>query len=369
MRRVAIAVFLSLTWTGIALAEAETSSKSNKGSSLIPPRVSFGRVYYLPTVHYRDETGFGVGGQVLYPFRWPGSAPNTRSSDLRAEGRVTFKGQTRLELSGTINWDRHYLKVKLRHRDTAERFFGIGPNSPNIKEIYRPRRLFGYIEFFRRLVPNLRGGVRVEAEYFSFIEVDPNGLLHSSEFRNVADKTIVGTGVALDWDTRDSRYFPTRGSYYQCFLLVFDDAIGSDLNVKNYHFDLRNYFSMPSGHILATQIFVFDVPDNPPFWRLASIGGRAHTRAYRRDRFLDHLLVAAQGEYRFPPWRRFGATVFLGGAAVAPSWATLQMKYLRPTVGLGLNVRYGPEDAILARFDTGFGHEGLEFEFALTESF
>ena len=102
---------------------------------------------------------------------------------------------------------------------------------------------------------------------------------------------------------------------------------------------------------------------------MASLGGRAHTRGYRRDRYLDHLLVAAQAEYRFPPWKRFGTTAFLGWAAVAPGLATLQAKYLRPTVGFGLNLRYGANDAILARFDSAFGHEGVEFDFSLTESF
>ncbi len=125
---------------------------------------------------------------------------------------------------------------------------------------------------------------------------------------------------------------------------------------------------MPN-HVLATQVFIFDVPDNPPFWRLASLGGRSHTRGYRRDRFLDHLLVSAQAELRFPHWKRIGVTSFLGWAAVAPGWRTLQAKYMRPTAGIGLNLHYGARNAIVARFDTAVGHEGLEFEFSLSDAF
>ena len=374
MHRIAIAALVLLTCATPAAADNDSSAppRKNTPSRLFPPRVSFGRVYYLPTAHYSDETGFGVGGQLLYPFRLRGSGPKSRASDVRAEGRVTLKGQSQLELSTTIRWGRgrHYLKAKVRHRDTAERFFGIGPNSASsAKEVYRPRRFFGYVEVFRRLVPHLLAGVRVEAEHYRFLEIDPDAQLGAREFRDVTRKTIVGTGVALDWDTRDSPYFPTEGSHYQFFALVFDQNIGSDLNVKNYHFDLRNYFTLRWDHVLATQLFVFDVPDNPPFWRLASLGGRAHTRGYRRDRYLDHLLVAAQAEYRTPPWNRFGTSAFLGWATVAPGWATLQAKYLRPTVGVGVNLHYGPNEAVLARFDTAFGHDGIEFEFALTESF
>lgn len=378
MRRVLLAGLIAIAWTSAAWAETAGSENNDgsaslkKNSRLFPPRVSMGRVYYLPTVHYREETGFGIGGEVLYPFRWPGSGPVSRPSDLRAKGRVTFKGQLQLELSTTVFWSEgsHYLKAKVRYYDTAQRFYGIGPDTPSsAKEIYRPRRYLAYVEVFHRIVPNLLGGVRVEAEHFESIEVDPNGQLNAPEYLAFNETTMVGAGVALDWDTRDSRYYPTRGSYYQAFALIFDENLGSQLNMKNYHFDLRNYFLMPTGHILATQIFVFDTPDNPPFWRMASLGGRSHTRGYRRDRYLDHLLVAAQAEYRFPLWKRFGTSAFLGWAAVAPGWSTLQAKYLRPTLGFGLNYRYGRNDAILARLDTAFGHEGIEFEFSLTESF
>ncbi len=371
MRRIVIVIALSLAYVAPAFSDND-SNPQRKPSRWFPPRVSFGHVYYLPTVHYSDETGFGVGGQVLYPFRWPSSAPRARPSEVRAEGRVTFRGQTRLELSTTIRWGsgRHYLKAKVRHRDTAERFFGIGPDSPSsAKLVYRPRRVFGYVEVFRRLVPDLLGGVRIEAEHFRFVDIDPIAPLAGDEFRRFTNKTIFGAGVAMDWDTRDSPYFPTEGRRYQFFALVFDGNIGSDLNMKNYHFDLRNYFALPWEHVLASQLFIFDVPDDAPFWRLASLGGRAHTRGYRRDRYLDHLLVAAQLEYRTGPWKRIGGTAFLGWATVAPGWSTLQAKYLRPTVGIGLNLHYGRNEAVLARFDTALGHDGAEFEFSLTESF
>ncbi|UCE03706.1 MAG: BamA/TamA family outer membrane protein, partial [Candidatus Latescibacterota bacterium] len=173
----------------------------------------------------------------------------------------------------------------------------------------------------------------------------------------------------VDWDTRNRRYNPSSGARYQGFALFFDEAIGSQINFKNYHLDLRNYFSVAPGQVLATQFFIFGTGDRAPFWRFASLGGRVHTRGYRRDRFLDEVLLAVQAEYRVRTWWRLGVHPFVGWATVAPELRKMQLQLLKPTLGFGLNLHYGRNDQIIARFDTAFGIEGVEFDLSLRQSF
>jgi len=363
-----------VTWIVVSTvaAQEKEANPPPAQTQLFPPKVALGRSYILPTVHYSTESGFGLGAEVLYPFRFPGSLPSTQISEMRAKGRVTFKGESRLELGSSLYWDDgdHYVKSRLSHLGTSERFYGIGPDTPESnKEIYRPRRLQGYVELFHQVLPYFRAGVRFEMEFFEFREVSPDGQLSAPEFARTTGETVLGTGVALDWDTRDQRYSPTQGLYYQFFGMLFDDALGSDFDFTNFNVDLRNYFTLAPHHVLATQVFLFGVTDDPPFWRYASLGGRTHSRGYHRDRYLDKVLLAAQAEYRGPLLWRFSLSPFAGLATVRSSLSKMSLDFLRPTVGFGFNLHYRGNSAIAARLDTAFGQEGVQFELGIGNAF
>lgn len=371
-----LAGFLAATSLLLHGATASGEEKPTKvppaHSQLFPPKVALGRSYILPTVHYSTESGFGLGAEMLYPFRFPGTTAATQISELRAKGRVTFKGETRLELESTLFWagGKHYLKTKVSHLGTSERFYGIGPDTPESnKEVYRPRRLLAYAELFHQVVPDFKAGVRLEMEFFEFREVAPDGKLSAPQYARTTGETVFGAGVAMDWDTRDQRYSPTSGLYYQVFGMYYDDALSSDFDFTNFNVDLRNYFTLKPHHVLATQVFLYGVTNDPPFWRYASLGGRVHSRGYHRDRYLDKVLAAAQAEYRAPVFWRLSISPFAGVATVGRAVDKLAVAYLRPTVGFGLNVHYRGNSAIAARLDTAFGLEGPHFELGIGNSF
>ncbi len=364
---------LAAGFTAHALAQtSEPPAKppSNQ-SQLFPPKLALAGAFILPTISYSQEIGFGVGAEVLFPFLLSASE-TAHPSEVRVKGLVTFKGQTRLDVSTALYFrdGAHFLKARVSHRGTSERFYGIGPSTPvSHEEIYRPRRFLAYIEGFHQVSPYFKAGLRAEMEFFEFLEREVGGQLEDPTYANTSGETALGLGVALEWDTRDRRYGPTRGLYYQVFGMLFDDALGSDFDFNNYNIDLRNYFSLGPEHVLATQLFLYGATDSPPFWRLASLGGRVHTRGYRRDRFLDQVLVAVQGEYRAPVVWRLSASVFGGVATVAPAIATLEFQYLHPTIGFGLNMHYKANKAIVARLDNGFGEDGIRIDFGISESF
>jgi hypothetical protein len=146
-------------------------------------------------------------------FRLPGDNPHP--SEVRARGQVTMKGQAQLELSTALYWrnGEHALKAKVSHRGTAERFYGIGPDTPESnEETYRPRRQLAYVEGLHSLLPSFRAGVRLEFEFFEFVDRYPGGALQAPEYSSQR-REVVGTGIALEWDRRDRRYAPTRGYY------------------------------------------------------------------------------------------------------------------------------------------------------------
>jgi hypothetical protein len=340
---------------------------------LFPPRLYARGVFYLPKASYSTESGIGAGGQLLYPFRFPGTLASTPASDLMAAGRLTVKGQSSAEAVAQLNLpgDRYYIKTKFSFSNIAERFYGIGPATPSSnEEVYQPQNIDAYVEIFRKLFSSLKAGIRYEFETQKLLKVEPGGILDTQNLRGSnGGQTILGLGLLLDWDTRNARYSPTSGVYCQGYALIFNDDIGSDQSFDNYNLDLRSYLSPIPGHVLASQFFVYASRGRVPYWKYAALGGRGHSRGYRKGRYLDRILVAFQEEYRYPLWWRFGLASFAGLADVGPEYGALQLEHMKPTIGTGIRLRIGSEHGVRARFDVAVGGGTPRFYLDLDEAF
>jgi hypothetical protein len=354
----------------VEAAAPDSVAASSPGFRWFPPRMVVQGFIYAPNVSYSSETGFGFGGQILRPFRLhPGAL---RDSSFRLKGRFTLKGQQEVEFRSDLRFGSGYgINTKLAYSSLPYRFYGIGPDTPEeAEEIYRPQEVLAYVEFFRRLTPALRAGLRYEYEQVKLLETESGGLLDTGAVRGgVEDRHVLGLGLVLDWDTRDRPYSPTRGAYYEAFGMVFDDELGSEADLNVYNLDLKNYFPVTADHVFATQFFVYAARGDAPFWRMAALGGREHTRGYRHGRYLDRILVSAQGEYRFGVWRRIGLVVFGGVGDVAAEWRNLELEHMQPTLGTGLRLRTGSVEAVRARLDLAFGRNSTRVYFTLDEAF
>ena len=354
-----------------ALAAAPDSSgvESKDRVRLWPPRLHVGDLVYVPKLYYSSETSFGIGGQLVHPFRLPGTSMAIHGSDIRVKGRATFKGQGKVEARTALLWNegRHALNFKLGYDSIPLRFYGIGQQSSrDDEEVYRPQTVYGYVELLNRAFGNFRFGLRYEFERFQILESEGGGKI---ELRDGAASNALGAGLLIDYDTRDSRYSPSSGTYWQAFGLLFDEELGSDHDFNNYNFDLRNYVTLAPGHVLATQVFVYMAKGAPPFWRYAALGGRMHSRGYRQGRYLDRVLVATQAEYRAPLWRRTGYAVFGGIAQVAPALQHLNTGDFKPTVGGEFRFQPSPKSPLKVHLSLAFGREAPRIDLAVDESF
>jgi hypothetical protein len=158
------------------------------------------------------------------------------------------------------------------------------------------------------------------------------------------------------------------GNFHQAFAMRFDDR-GSEFDFDVYNIDLRKYVSVAPGHVFALQAFVYLNRGAPPFWRYAALGGRAHSRGYRKGRYLDHTFVAYQVEYRPHIWRRIGAAVFAGFSDVGDGIGDIDFFDMKPTIGLGTRIRLGGQDGVQAQIDVAFGLESIRFYMSLDEAF
>ena len=343
-------------------ALADTVSIGEVDVTLWPPRVdTYGQVW-IPKGLYGEAKGWGLGLETVLPFTVLGP-DTTRTSEIGLDVMGTTKGQWRFQVDSELYWnhDRRYARFRLDYDDLAREFYGVGPATGKAaREFYRPGAIVAYIEAAWGVGGgSFTIGPRLELHRQRLTDTPAGGQLDTGAVPGAEDETNAGAGVVATWDRRDDRYIPTAGSYVQVLAMRFDDAL-----IGSHHFgllsaDARAYRRVARRQVLAAQAFFYGVRGDVPFWRLASLGGRHHTRAYPRDRWLDQTLLAAQAEWRWRFHDHVGINVFGGGAVVGPRIGDLQWKYVRPTVGAGLRLfaERGPT-AVPIRVDmaVGVGH-------------
>jgi len=332
-------------------------------------RPGSGKYVVLPKISYSSEAGLGFGVELGRAFQWGGLY--AADSDIRITGRLTVEGDGEASVTLNLGWlDKKYtFKTKLEYNDIPRSFYGIGPDTPESnRETYQGQSLLYYIEAFRRVTEHFRVGARGEIEDYVMLEVEEGGLLDSHTVPGGDNHSAVaGVGLLAFYDSRGRRFSPRRGSLHQFFWMRFGSIDGRGYEFNVFNADFRWYIPVRRADVLALQIFGYFTDERPPFWRLAAIGGRAHSRGYKKGRYLDEVMAAAQLEYRMPVWWRVGVVGFAGIAEVAPVVRDLRFEHVRPTVGAGARFLLGRNWGH-ARIDVAYGNE-FRFYFRLDEAF
>lgn len=337
-----------------------------------PPRLYAGGIFAVPRASYSDSRGVGFGGDLRYYFTWPDCDRSTPVSEIELDGRLTFKRQGELSLGATFHTSpKFHFKAKVEHDALVERYYGIGPDTPDsAEEKYKPQDTRAYLECFRTVVGRLRFGARAEVRRFLLLDREDEGALASAPPRGATKGVTSGAGWIFDWDRRRGNAHAMSGVYVQGFGLFFDELFGSDFDFNNYHLDARGYIPAGNERQVAVQGFLYAAKGRPPFWHMAELGGRAHTRGYRRGRYRDRVLASGQAEWRQHLFWRVGWAGFVGLAGVSDTVSDLRIDSVRPSYGGGPRLRLGDATKQLyARFDVGLGGEVIRYYFSLGEAF
>jgi hypothetical protein len=374
-------LFAILVWAPGARAQTAdvpepVVAAEGKSSSFIwiPPTVVYHGWVFLLQAYYSGLDGIGAGFEVSRPFRFPFLGDSViDDSELLVRARVyeQMHGEFEVTTEHALFDGKWTMRTRFLHATRLREFWGVGPNVPDTnKERFRPRDLSTYVEFLCRIA-RLRVGVRVELQDYKYLETKPDGLLESGKFPGVksAGTTILGVGLTWDVDFRNDRYNPSSGWWLQGYYMGFGSSNSSEGDFNNLYLEVRSYVSLTRVDVLALQVFTFAVNKDAPVWRYSSLGGRAHTRGYSRNRYLDRRMAAAQAEWRRPFFWRFDMSVFAGTALVGPTLSKFQWKHHRPTFGAGLYVRIPEVSSITIRGDLAMGDESLHANLSIGHSF
>jgi len=326
----------------------------------------------LPVVFYTPETKWAFGGGGLYYFRVTKDPAVTRPSNIKFLGVYTQKKQTDLEINPDFYVAKAYhVQANLQYSDFPDQFYGIGAGTTDaMKEPFSSRFWKLSVEALKKV----RGPLNLGFQYFfdstRLTEVKAGGLLESPNTPGSAGGIVSGFGYFMTYDSRDSIFYPTAGSFHQFSAMVFGRGLGSNFTFNRLYLELRRYIRFSYAHCLAFQTRCLIQTGNPPFWRMGLLGGPESMRGYYLGRYRDRNMIALQAEYRWVPilWR-FGLVAFAGLGDVAATLGGFDLGRLRYSYGVGLRFVVDAKQRLNLRLDFGFGHDTSGVYFTAGEAF
>lgn len=368
MRRFLLCVaLLAVLSSGASRAQSEFSAAAPAADTSLVDRVLGGNWLVLPFLSYAPDTKLSAGILAGY---YQSERPGRPSSSVQTTVLVTQNRQ--LVVQVTPEWyvreGRWRLLGDVQAAHFPNAFYGIGGDTPDAaEEGYTDRYVRVDLTAQRRLRPQLRAGPRFYLRASTVTDPDSGGTIARGQVPGTEDNVVAGIGGAAQWDARDSRYYPTTGTYAELRATLYSAAWGSDYTFGRVEADLRAYRSLGTG-VLAGQVYTEAVTGTAPFQALSLLGGPDRLRGYREGRLRDDVYWTVQGAYRFPLFWRFKATTFAALGEVGPRVGEALVQDVEMAVGVGGRFQLNDE-GVHGRIDVAYGRTGLEFYLSLGEAF
>lgn len=364
-----IEAILIITITCLSSTLANSNSRGNDSED---EKNKKKRIIFLPIFYYTPETRIAGGALINIIFREPGSDPTTKPSSILPLFVYTQNKQIILEILNDLYWknETYITRANLSFQRFPDKFYGIGNNTSfDDEENYTPKLYHFEFGFMRQLIPHLYSGFRYEYENYRLIEIEPDGRLASGTIQGTEGGKLSGLGIYLNWDSRDNIFYAKSGNYLEISLTSFPEILGSNYQFRKFLFDFRKYYSLYSNQIIALQAMYRRVGGDPPFHRLALLGGSKVMRGYYQGRFRDKQLMVLQSEYRLHLFWRIGMVGFLGIGDVFNKLQTYELSDTKVSAGLGLRFSLNPQEKINIRIDFGFGRDSSGLYITMHEAF
>jgi hypothetical protein len=342
-----------------AVAPAETPKR---GEWVVAP---------LPVINPTVENGlaFALG----YVYRLDRNETSSPPSVTALGGFKTSNGSWGSAVYQTLNLAHDTIRVLgvFAYGDINYAYYGVGESAGATGESIEVNQTgpVGLVEGLVRVRPRLFVGAR----YFAL------QMTVASESVTVAngptlpaidtDLRTAALGPRVDYDSRDSTFYPREGLFVQGMVNFYDQAFGGRRSYRAYQASVNRYQSLSARHVLAWHAGACGVDGFVPFYDLCMLGKSQDLRGYPIGQYRDRAMVAAQIEWRSELWRRFGAVAFLGGGEVAPDFGSLNLKQTVPGGGIGLRFTLASRNHVNLRADYAWGKDSSALYVGVVEAF
>lgn len=326
----------------------------------------------FPVVAYTPETNLTFAGFALMLMRPEVDEPEGRTSTVLAAGAYTLNGQWLLNLSPNLylHGGAYNIKSSLSLLSWPSSFFGLGAHNPSSAEERFDSMATVLSTRFRRRVasPHLYLGVEYE---FGSHQIRPleAGSISRGEVIGSRGGQLSAVGINFAWDTRDTTFAASEGTYVQGSILAYTPLLGSDFAYTRYKLDARQYFDLGHRQVLSVQGLWELLEGDVPFYKLAKLGGDRRLRGLFKGRYRDTDMLLAQAEYKSPPWWRLRLAGFGGVGSVYGGSSELAVRNLKWSTGVGLRLAVDESEGVNVRADVGLSPDGTGFYLSIGEAF
>lgn len=319
------------------------------------------RFVFFPLLVKSPEYKWGLGtGGIIY-FKLNDSL--ARTSNIKLVTFYTLRKQAVFATEGNffLPGEKYIIHYGASVSRFPDKFWGLGNNTENSAvENYAISQYDLYPQVLREIRKHLFAGVGYEFQKVFRFDYDYREGANLFDREDIAGRNggkTSGAGIIITWDSRNNAFSASKGFYVQYFNNFYRHFFGSDFNFTMHNLDVRKYFGLKHNQVLAFQFNLMAAQGNIPMRNLSIIGSDSYMRGYYQGRYQDKVMMALQGEFRTPVYKRLGLTLFTGVGRVGTDFEqTFSFTSLKISGGFGLRFAINPKEKLNLRFDTGFGN-------------
>ena len=329
------------------------------------------RFVAIPTLQSVPATGLGagLGLAMLYPSDsavYPsmiavgGIYATSNSWAYGAGGRAVLAHDFSRNLAGVADY-------RLRYD-----FYGVGTPAGDadhpVKIVQRGDAEVAEVTI--RALPKFYVGPRYRRAHFTVHLDEDNSTSELAPLVAQEDLYLTSAlGAMFLYDTRDYEVATYRGTWVRGDAMFANKGLGGLQTFNDFDLAANQYVPLSAHSVLALRAKLCDVTSGAPVWEYCLFGLDSDLRGYLAGRYRDRALGAAQAEYRFPIWQRFGGVAFAGAGEVAPDFNKLNWNDMLASGGAGLRYLIPGFARLNAGAEYAVGKNGGAFYLRLGEAF
>jgi hypothetical protein len=346
----------------VAPAAVAGSPDAKRGEFVIAP---------LPMINPTLENGlFLVAG---YLYRLDLTDRTTPPSATGGGGFKTSNGSWAAAVLQSLHpWnDRFRVLAVAAYTEINYAFYGIGQSAGNTGASIELTQVgpVGVAEMLVRVYPRWYVGARYQLLQMTVttgsVAIPDGPVLPAVD----ADLRTAALGPRLEFDSRDSTFYPRRGTHLQGIAAFYGSAVGGRRTYQAYQGWVDRFHGIGARHVLAWHLGGCGVAGPAPFYDVCLLGKSQDLRGYTIGQYRDRAMLAAQAEWRSELWWRFGGVAFVGGGEVAPDFGSFTWHGIQPGGGAGLRFVLAKRNHVNLRVDYAWGKESSALYIGVAEAF
>jgi hypothetical protein len=325
----------------------------------------------VPGLFFTPETSYGGGSALIVAKGCSREGePKEKQSALIPAYFHTAKNQSIARLFGLGYLGDWRVDAVLARTVYPDKFFGTG-NATDLaaEELFLERYMAANIDIQYAVLPDTYFGPAYRFDIANIEQQTPGGLLTSGKIRGANRGKLQAIGASLVFDGRDNEFSPESGWRMDAAWIPYRATFGSNFTFDHYSFRQRLYSRLMPRHILAAEVRFELLTGDPPFRKLALLGGQYLLPGYFLGRYRDKSLVATQLQYRYGFNDRAAIAFLYGIGSVAADFAEQKTAQRHQAYSIGLRYLLDKTARLPLRLDYGRGEDSDGIYFGAGEIF